>query len=265
MTQEIIDIGALANDGTGDPLRVAFDKINNNFTQLYDTASVDGPNGAVQFAVANTSGNVTTYALDSSANLTFNSSTNRLSIRGSILPLSPNDLNIGSSANTVGNLYLSNVGLKVGNVSFSESANTIRIFNTLANVDANIQVNTINASTVDVAQIIIANTQFDGSNATSEGMTPNQVIYELPEASMLCGKFDIKSIASSSGNNQSVTMTINKSTSGGSVKYVVYGGTFNGDPVTRYDVDVAFGNVRIKVNPMVSDIIFHTISYQVTN
>ena len=37
MTQEIINIGAVANDGEGDPLRVAFQKINNNFTQLYST------------------------------------------------------------------------------------------------------------------------------------------------------------------------------------------------------------------------------------
>jgi hypothetical protein len=37
MAQEYINIGSTANDGTGDPLRVAFDKINNNFTQLYST------------------------------------------------------------------------------------------------------------------------------------------------------------------------------------------------------------------------------------
>jgi hypothetical protein len=37
MTQEIINIGALPNDGEGDPLRTAFQKINNNFTQLFST------------------------------------------------------------------------------------------------------------------------------------------------------------------------------------------------------------------------------------
>ena len=37
MTQEIINIGAQPNDGEGDPLRTAFAKINNNFTQLYST------------------------------------------------------------------------------------------------------------------------------------------------------------------------------------------------------------------------------------
>lgn len=35
MSQEVINIGTVANDGEGDPLRVAFQKINNNFTQLF--------------------------------------------------------------------------------------------------------------------------------------------------------------------------------------------------------------------------------------
>ena len=35
MTQQIINIGAAPNDGTGDPLRDAFDKTNDNFTELY--------------------------------------------------------------------------------------------------------------------------------------------------------------------------------------------------------------------------------------
>lgn len=35
MTQEIINVGAQPNDGEGDPLRTAFQKINNNFSQLY--------------------------------------------------------------------------------------------------------------------------------------------------------------------------------------------------------------------------------------
>ncbi len=37
MAQQIINIGTLPNDGQGDPLRVAFGKINNNFSQLYNT------------------------------------------------------------------------------------------------------------------------------------------------------------------------------------------------------------------------------------
>ena len=34
MAKQVIDIGSVANDGTGDPLRTAFDKVNDNFTEL---------------------------------------------------------------------------------------------------------------------------------------------------------------------------------------------------------------------------------------
>ena len=38
MAQQTISIGTTANDGTGDPLRTAFNKINSNFTELYTSS-----------------------------------------------------------------------------------------------------------------------------------------------------------------------------------------------------------------------------------
>jgi len=38
MAKQTINIGTTANDGTGDPIRTAFDKANDNFTELYDGA-----------------------------------------------------------------------------------------------------------------------------------------------------------------------------------------------------------------------------------
>lgn len=35
MTQQVINVGSTANDGTGDPLRTALQKANSNFTELY--------------------------------------------------------------------------------------------------------------------------------------------------------------------------------------------------------------------------------------
>lgn len=35
MAKQTINIGSSANAGDGDPLRTAFDKINDNFTELY--------------------------------------------------------------------------------------------------------------------------------------------------------------------------------------------------------------------------------------
>lgn len=41
MAQQTIGIGSSANDGTGDPLRTAFDKVNDNFDELYSTGSAE--------------------------------------------------------------------------------------------------------------------------------------------------------------------------------------------------------------------------------
>lgn len=46
MTQQIINTGALPNDGTGDTIRVAYTKINSNFTEVY-AAIVNGSNASV--------------------------------------------------------------------------------------------------------------------------------------------------------------------------------------------------------------------------
>ena len=51
-TQEIINIGTLPNDGEGDPLRVAFAKINNNFSNLFATFV----NTTTSYSVGNTPG-----------------------------------------------------------------------------------------------------------------------------------------------------------------------------------------------------------------
>lgn len=40
MAKQTINIGTTANDGTGDPIRSAFDKTNDNFTELYNGAGV---------------------------------------------------------------------------------------------------------------------------------------------------------------------------------------------------------------------------------
>ena len=55
---EIINVGATANDGTGDPLRVAFEKVNNNFTNLWSTGFNSLPT-SVRTRIS--AGNVTPY------------------------------------------------------------------------------------------------------------------------------------------------------------------------------------------------------------
>lgn len=53
-TLEVVNVGTLPNDGEGDPLRVAFQKINNNFANLWSTGFFTSNT----YTVGNTSGQV---------------------------------------------------------------------------------------------------------------------------------------------------------------------------------------------------------------
>ena len=43
MAQQVINVGTSANDGQGDPIRTAFIKCNNNFTELFTRFQTDPP------------------------------------------------------------------------------------------------------------------------------------------------------------------------------------------------------------------------------
>lgn len=47
MAQEVINVGTVPNDGTGDPLRTAYIKCNSNFSELYSRLQTQVPQSAV--------------------------------------------------------------------------------------------------------------------------------------------------------------------------------------------------------------------------
>jgi len=63
MAKQSVNLGSSANDGTGDPLRTAFDKINDNFDELYlySTATLNNNITITGNTIAsdNTNGNIT--------------------------------------------------------------------------------------------------------------------------------------------------------------------------------------------------------------
>jgi len=65
MAKQVINIGTTANDGTGDPLRTAFDKVNDNFNELYtdDTNDVSSIVATAPIARNNATG-IVTISLD---------------------------------------------------------------------------------------------------------------------------------------------------------------------------------------------------------
>jgi len=71
MAQQIINVGTVPNDGLGDPLRTAFTKTNDNFSQLFATAGITGiANGTSNVSIPVASGNVTISAANVSNVLT---------------------------------------------------------------------------------------------------------------------------------------------------------------------------------------------------
>lgn len=60
MSQQVINVGTSSNDGTGDPLRTAFNKINSNFSELYNKGAA-GANFDLtgnEIAATNSNGNI---------------------------------------------------------------------------------------------------------------------------------------------------------------------------------------------------------------
>lgn len=107
MAQEIINIGTIANDGTGDGLRDAFEKAQNNTTELYNLIQTNGfvlvnHKDKLPAAVSNAinfEGNVTYYI------------TNNIDLTGDRIILGENTTIIGGSSE---NCSITSTGLGVG-------------------------------------------------------------------------------------------------------------------------------------------------------
>ena len=68
MAQQTINIGSAPNDGTGDPLRTAFDKTNDNFNELYAGAGGVADNSVTYAKLAD---EFTTSAAVAASNVDF--------------------------------------------------------------------------------------------------------------------------------------------------------------------------------------------------
>lgn len=115
MAKQIINIGTIANDGTGDALRTAFDKVNDNFDELYQ---VTGFQSRVDNTNTQTLTGLTDNLISFTGTLEENGGLTLMDSNAKITPISLNDIISVDFAFTgvvpVGsNLFLS-VYLKVG-------------------------------------------------------------------------------------------------------------------------------------------------------
>jgi len=102
MSQQIINVGSAPNDGLGDPIRTAFIKTNNNFTQLFSSPSpntiINGSsNVSIPFPASDVLiqvANVSNVAVFSTSGVTINNNIvgNNLHINTIVDPVYTNDL-----------------------------------------------------------------------------------------------------------------------------------------------------------------------------
>ena len=117
MTQKSINLGT-ADKGNGDPLRVAFGKVNDNFTELYTALGLIDNSlnlGAFEFTGSTISTTDSTpVVIDQATTITSN-----LTVGGDILPSVANGVDLGSSTLPWRSLYVSNNTIFLGGTALS--------------------------------------------------------------------------------------------------------------------------------------------------
>lgn len=248
-----IDIGDLPNDGTGDPLRIAFEKINQNFIDLANGLPA-GPEGSFQYN-ANGESNGT-------ANFRYIEANNTIAISSNVLPTG--NITIGTISNTVANFYIGNSGFYLGNINVVESANILSFpIRVLPSAKASFAINNLNADGNLVANgsLTVNGLTVDGFSANTSNNAANQIIFEYPTSIFKTATFQLKSVQGN--NSQTVTIAVNKNPNNNSVSFSVYGTIFIGPALTNYEVDVGYGNVRLMLSPLLNISMQHFGSYQI--
>lgn len=267
---ELIDIGALANDGTGDPLRVAFDKINNNFSTL---SALSFPNPGLPAGSFQYTDGINFLG---AANLKFDSANNKINLGSNLAINNGAMVTFASAADPIHQIFVSNAGITLGNVSMTESSNTITFSLTgnpgakisLAGLnDINVTGNIITSGNVALGNsLAYGNTSIGSFKVDTPDNAINQVIYEFPASRASSGTFKVTSIKETPTHySQYAVVDVLRPSDAGSIKYVVHSTVFTGFPVTTYNVDLHFGNIRLMVSPLFNSVITHVVSYETDN
>jgi hypothetical protein len=209
--QEVINVGDTANDGSGDPIRLAFEKINNNFANLFALGSATTTITQVPVLIEDPTSKMLEFTT----------------------PIGP---------------YGNQEYIRVGATANDGTGDPLRVaFEKINNNFSNLFYTTTNTYTV-----------------YSVGDDPDQLILSFPTNTFTQGNFQIRSSITDTIDSQDIMISAQITNDQMGVKYTGYGTTFNGNAVTRYNMDVSDGNVNLYVRPLQNEVILHFISAQVT-
>lgn len=272
MTQQIIDVGANANDGTGEPLRDAFTAVNENFTQVFEA----GPVGS-QVKI---SGNlITTMVTNQGLTLAGNGIGN-IQANSTIVPGTSGVYDIGAPDNkfqyVYGGYFVGNGALLTGIVTTSGAAISSGNSNVVVNANSNVTVGVTGVS--DVATFAttglyinglvsatgnVAGNYFIGNGALLTGLSTGADITNGNSNVQVYANGNI-AISSSGTSNvlvvspQDVTITGNLTVTGNAT----LSGNILGDRIqngnTSIDIQTADGNANISVGGVANIAVFTT-------
>ena len=184
MTKQAINVGTTANDKKGDSLRAAFQKVNANFTELYEAVGLaaTGQDTALTFLGS-------TLSTDDSSSIVIDRATtvtSNLSVGGDIVPQTALGGDLGSSTLPWRSLYVSQSTIYLGGVSVGVDANGNLTVNG-SSVGTTSIGDTWNTSS-DIHQLTIANDE--GRLITVAGTGVG--VFRLPQmtANMLGAEFE---------------------------------------------------------------------------
>lgn len=163
MAQQDIDVGSFAGDGTGDPLREAFTKINENFTELYSGNVQVTASNVLVYSVAGRIGNVVLTVNDvaqaASKSYVDNAISANLDVTGTIT----NSLNANiTAANTV----ISNHAARITTLESNATTQATQI-NNLVSVKADVSYVDTSIDLALSSNAILANVQAVNANVTA--------------------------------------------------------------------------------------------------
>ena len=112
--------------------------------------------------------------------------------------------------------------------------------------------------------ILMQQTATNITSAVSTGLDPDQVVFEYPSDEFTQALIQIQSYREDNDDTQNALIGASIHSMGDAVSFTTYGITNTGDWLTRYNMDVSGGNVRLLVTPLQDQVIQHFIAYQVT-
>lgn len=182
MAQQIINVGEVANDGTGEPLRDAFQAVNDNFTEIYQAGPV-GSNIAI-------SGNVITNSILNGNIVLKANGIGVVQANSSVVPSIDGVYDIGTNAlrfDTVYAKYFVGNGSLLTGISGGAGNGTA-----IVNGTSNVAISTVNGNvtvgisgTGNVVNISQGQLFVNGVIATPRVLTSNVVIGENVSALMI--------------------------------------------------------------------------------